>query len=84
MNNEEKILALLEQMSQRFDDVDSRLDAMQGDISGLKQGQQVMQADIDQIKEDTTITRATVNNIGEWTDLASGVLKIDYPLKKAE
>lgn len=36
MNNEEKILAMLEQMDARIDKMDTRMDQMQEDISGIK------------------------------------------------
>lgn len=75
LNNEEKILTILEGLLQgqsdtntRLDKVDSRLDAMQ--------------ADIEQIKEDTEITREAVNSLGEWTEIASDVLKIKYPIER--
>jgi len=75
MNNEEKILAMLEQLQQGQAATNNRLD-------GIDKRLDTMQADIDQIKEDTTITRSVVNDIGEWTEIASDVLKIKYPIKE--
>ena len=45
MNNEEKILAMLEQMN-------GRMDKMHEDISGIKSTQRETQADISDLKED--------------------------------
>ena len=41
-----------------------------------------MQSDIEQIKEDTRITRETVNALAEWTDEASGVIEVKFPIKR--
>lgn len=91
MNNEEKILQILAQMQTDIAGLKQGQASMlvvqagmQSDISGLKQGQADMLADIDQIKEDTAVTREAVNALGEWVEVASDVLKISYPLKKAE
>ena len=80
MNNEEKILALLEQMNGRLDGMEQgqaatniRLDSMQSDLEQIKE-------DVEQIKEDARVTRETVNMLGEWTEIASDVLKIQYPV----
>lgn len=73
MNNEEKILVMLEQLQQgqaatnnRLDNIDTRLDTMQEDI--------------EQIKEDTAVTREATNTLIEWTEVAASALKIKYPV----
>ena len=51
MNNDEKILGILEQMHGRFDKIEEGQASMQADIAGLKEGQASMQADISSLKE---------------------------------
>lgn len=70
MNNEEKILQMLEKM--------------QGDITELKQGQDAMQEDITQIKEDATITRSATNSLIEWADTVGVITQVKFPIKKAK
>ena len=41
-----------------------------------------IKADIAQIKEDTGVTRETTNMLGEWVEVASDVLKVEYPVRK--
>ena len=50
MNNEEKILALLEKMDSRQNKTEALLEKMQGDISAMQSGISVMQGDIISIK----------------------------------
>jgi len=66
MNNEEKILVLLER-------IDDRLDK-------LEQGQAVMKEDIEIIKEDVQITRNATNTLLDWAEQAQVEVKI--PLYK--
>lgn len=76
MNNEEKILALLEQMNGRLDTMDGRLDRLERDVAALKE-------DVEIIKEDTEITRCATNTLLDWAEQAQVEVKI--PLyKKAE
>jgi hypothetical protein len=76
MNNEEKILALLEQMNGRLDTMDGRLDRLERDVAALKD-------DVEIIKEDTEITRCATNTLLDWAEQAQVEVKI--PLyKKAE
>ena len=89
MNNEDKILAILEQMqgdisdlkqgqvttNARFDGIDKRLDGIDKRLDG-------MQSDIDQIREDTAITREVTNELGEWAEVVADVLKVRYPVEK--
>lgn len=56
--------------------------ATKEDIAATNARLDAMQSDIAQIKEDTAITRETVNGLGEWTEIASDVLKIKYPVQK--
>lgn len=69
MNNEEKILNMLEK-------VDARL-------SKLEQGQAKMQEDIESIKEDVQVTRGATNALVEWVEQAEVQVRIPF-MKKAE
>ena len=76
MNNEEKILALLEQMNGRLDTMDGRLDRLERDVAALKE-------DVEIIKEDTEITRCATNTLLDWAEQAQ--VEVKTPLyKKAE
>jgi hypothetical protein len=76
MNNEEKILALLEQMNGRLDTMDARLDKMECGLASLRE-------DVEIIKEDVQITRNAANTLLDWAEQAQVEVKI--PLyKKAE
>jgi peptidoglycan hydrolase CwlO-like protein len=52
------------------------------DIERIKADGAITKEDIEQIKEDGAITREAVNAIGDWTDAASDVLKIRYPVER--
>lgn len=62
MNNEEKILEVLEQVISRLDKVDSRLDKME--------------ADIETIKEDAAVTRTATNTLLDWAEKAEVQIKV--------
>ncbi|MEY8311429.1 hypothetical protein AALA61_05435 [Oscillospiraceae bacterium 42-9] len=69
MNNEEKILEVLEQVISRLDKVDSRLDKME--------------ADIETIKEDAAVTRTATHTLLDWAEKVE--VQIRIPLyNKAE
>ena len=68
MNNEDKILQLLEQLGSRLDSVDSRLDAMQEDIT--------------EIKEHAEITRSATNSLVEWADTVGVITQVKFPIQK--
>ena len=72
MNNEEKILQMLEQMQQEIGQVKQeqvktnvRLDAMQEDIT--------------EIKEHAEVTREVTNALGKWAETVSVITKVGYP-----
>lgn len=69
MNNEEKILNILEKMDAR--------------LSKLEQGQAKMQEDMEIIKEDVQITRGAANALVEWVEQAEVQIRIPF-MKKAE
>lgn len=76
MNNEEKILAILEQMQIEQRKTNERLDKLEQDVSAIKE-------DVEIIKEDTEITRCATNTLLDWAEQAQ--LEVKIPLyKKAE
>ena len=82
MNNEEKILAMLERIQQRQEATNTRLDGLEAGQATMQADMNTMKADIEEIKEHTEITRETTNAIGEWTEAAAGALKIKYPVEE--
>ena len=83
MNNEEKILALLEQMNGRLDTMDKRFDTMDKRLGKLEQDVATIKEDVEIIKDDARITRSAANTLLEWAEQAQVEVKI--PLyKKAE
>jgi len=63
MNNEEKILALLEKQGALLEKHDKLLEEMRTDISGLKSGQEVMKADISDLKSSQEVMRTDISNL---------------------
>lgn len=69
MNNEEKILAMLKQLTT--------------DVTDLKKDVAAIKADVEIIKEDSEITRCATNTLLDWAEQAQ--LEVKIPLyKKAE
>ena len=68
MNNEEKILQLLEAQQEELRMISSKVDAMQEDICRLR--------------EDSEVTRAGVNSLLEWAEECGNVIK--FPLPKVK
>ena len=62
MNNEEKILAILENM-------DKRLGTLEADVSGLKEGQTRLEADVSGLKEGQARLEADVSGIKVRLDI---------------
>ena len=64
MNNEEKILVLLEQMN-------GRLDKLEQDVAAVKEDAAV-------IREDAEVTRCATNTLLDWAEQAQ--LEVEIPL----
>ncbi|HIW73834.1 MAG TPA: hypothetical protein H9684_05890 [Firmicutes bacterium] len=64
MNNEEKILVLLEQMN-------GRLDKLEQDAAAVKE-------DVAVIREDAEVTRCATNTLLDWAEKAQ--LEVEIPL----
>lgn len=90
MNNEDRILSLLEQMNGRLDKLEQGQSQLCADVSALKEDVAVLKTDVatlkedvETIKEDAHITREATNTLLEWAEQAQVEVKI--PLyKKAE
>lgn len=90
MNNEEKILTMLEQMQSDISGMKgdifgmkADISGMKGDIASLKQGQIAMQEDIAEIKEHAEVTRSATNSLVEWADTVGVITQVKFPIKKA-
>lgn len=75
MNNEAKILEILDQLKEgqavtnaRLDGIDSRLEAIEQDVSELK--------------EETREMRVVVNMIGKWVDQVANISEIKFPVEE--
>ena len=71
----------LDAMQSDIEQIKADTAAMQPDLEQVKADTASMQSDLEQVKEDTAITRETVNTLVEWTEIASDVLRIKYPVK---
>lgn len=69
MNNEEKILELVEKISAKVDDMDKRLGKMEEDITGIKET----------LEEHGEALDALI----EWTDNVQEVVRVPFAKPKA-
>ena len=76
MNNEEKILSILEQMQGQMNTMNDRLEK-------LEQGQAEIREELDVIKEDTAITREASNTLLDWAEKAEVQIRIPLYNKEA-
>jgi predicted nuclease with TOPRIM domain len=76
MNNEEKILSILEQMQGQMNTMNDRLEK-------LEQGQAEIREELDVIKEDTAITREATNTLLDWAEKAEVQIRIPLYNKEA-
>ena len=76
MNNEEKILSILEQMQGQMNTMNDRLEK-------LEQGQAEIREELDVIKEDTAIPREATNTLLDWAEKAEVQIRIPLYNKEA-
>lgn len=76
MNNEEKILNILQQMQGQMNTMNDRLEK-------LEQGQAEIREELDVIKEDTAITREATNTLLDWAEKAEVQIRIPLYNKEA-
>ncbi len=76
MNNEEKILSILEQMQGQMNTMNDRLEK-------LEQGQAEIREELDVINEDTAITREATNTLLDWAEKAEVQIRIPLYNKEA-
>lgn len=72
MNNEEKILVLLEQHSEMFAQINSRLDKMDERLNR-------MDSRLDRMEEYAEITRDGVNALLDWAEACSETYSLPLP-----
>ena len=83
MNNEEKILVLLEQHSEMFAQINSRLDKMDERLNRMDSRLDKMDERLDRMEEYAEITRDGVNALLDWAEDAQ--IEVKIPLyKKAQ
>ncbi len=70
---DEKILSILTQ-------IQTDVSTLKDDVSSLKDDVSSLKEDMTTVKESCEITRTAVNSLIEWTECASVVLGIPYPV----
>ena len=75
MNNEERILQLLEAQQEELRKINSRLDGMESRMEGIE-------SRLDKLEEHAEVTRAGVNSLLEWAEECGNVIK--FPLPKVK
>ena len=75
MNNEERILQLLEDQQEELRKINGRLDGMESRIEGIE-------SRLDKLEEHAEVTRAGVNSLLEWAEECGNVIK--FPLPKVK
>ena len=82
MNNEDKILSLLESMGSKIDAMDQRLDGMDGEIKSLKESMHVQFSEVkdrlDNVEEKLTILHGSSELLIEWADHVGKHIEIDF------
>ena len=75
MNNEERILQLLEVQQEELRKINGRLDGMESRMEGIE-------SRLDKLEEHAEVTRAGVNSLLEWAEECGNVIK--FPLPKVK
>jgi len=76
MNNEEKILGLLEKMDARMNNLEQGQVELKQDISKLDSRVASIETDVSDIKENLDEVRTSVNVVADWADRAEFVVKV--------
>lgn len=79
MNNEEKILVLLEQHSEMFAQINSRLDKMDERLNRMDSRLDKMDERLDRMEEYAEITRDGVNALLDWAEACSETYSLPLP-----
>ena len=75
MNDEERILQLLEDQQEELRKINGRLDGMVSRMEGIE-------SRLDKLEEHAEVTRAGVNSLLEWAEECGNVIK--FPLPKVK
>ena len=70
---DEKIISILTQ-------IQTDVSSLKDDVSSLKEDMATVKSELEDVKESCDITRTAVNSLIEWTECASAVLGIPYPV----
>lgn len=79
MNNEEKILALLEQHSETLAKINSRLDKVDSRLDKVDSRLDKVDERLDRIEEYAEITRDGVNALLDWAEACSETYSLPLP-----
>ena len=82
MNNEEKILQLLEAQQEELRKINGRLDGMESRMEGIESRMEGIESRLDKLEEHAEVTRAGVNSLLEWAEECGNVIK--FPLPKVK
>ena len=82
MNNEEKILQLLEAQQEELRKINGRLGGMESRMEGIESRMEGIESRLDKLEEHAEITRAGVNSLLEWAEECGNVIK--FPLPKVK
>ena len=82
MNNEEKILQLLEAQQEELRKINGRLDGMESRMEGIESQMEGIESRLDKLEEHAEVTRAGVNSLLEWAEECGNVIK--FPLPKVK
>ena len=83
MNNEERIISMLEGMKTDIADLNSKVDVLIGDVSELKEDSAilkedvaVLKEDVAVLKEDSEVTRYATNKLLDWAERVEKTVSI--------
>lgn len=76
MNNEEKILSMLQDLTTTVGTLVVKVDNLEQGQAKLEQRLDKIEQDIEIIKEDTEITRSTTNTLLDWAERVESVTEV--------